>query len=129
MADETGEALFIDNCSGCHQLAGAGQAGLAPPLADPALWTGLGPRSTDYLAGVMMGGLTGTITAGGQKFIGLAMPPQDWMTDAELQAVADYVLNDLNGLGLTMPAETLAALREAKPSHADLRALRKEAIP
>lgn len=129
MAGEAGETLFVDSCSGCHQLAGAGQAGLAPPLTDKALWTGLGPRGTDYIAGVMMGGLTGTITAAGQKYIGLAMPPQDWMTDEEMQAVADYVLNDLNGLGLDIPVETFAALRQAPPSHSALRALRKEAIP
>ncbi|WP_288430916.1 cytochrome c [uncultured Stenotrophomonas sp.] len=128
MADETGKALFVDNCSGCHQLEGAGQAGLAPPLTDTALWSGLGPLSSDYIAGVMIGGLTGTITAGGQKFIGLAMPPQDWMTDEELKAVADYVLHDLNGLALEVSDETLAAARQSPPSHADLRAIRKEAI-
>ena len=129
MADETGETLFVDNCSGCHQLAGAGQAGLAPPLTDKALWSGLGPRSTDYIAGVMLGGLTGTIIAGGQKYVGLAMPPQDWMTDAELQAVADYVLNDLNNQGIDIPGQTFAELRQSPPAHSDLRALRKEAMP
>nr|WP_295887436.1 cytochrome c [uncultured Devosia sp.] len=126
-ADDAGRTLFEDNCSGCHQVGGTGQSGLAPPLVDKSLWTGLGPRSTEYLAGVMIGGFTGTIVAGGERFIGLAMPPQDWMTDAELQAVADYVLNDLNGLGLDIPADTFVTLRQAPPSHGDLRAIRKEA--
>lgn len=106
-----------------------GEAGLAPPLVDKLLWSGLGDRSADYLAGVLIGGMSGTITAGGQKFIGLAMPPQDWMTDAELQAVADYVLNDLNGIGVPISGDIFAGARKAPPSHADLRTLRKKAIP
>ncbi|WP_338720968.1 cytochrome c [Devosia sp. XK-2] len=129
MADDTGQALFIDNCSGCHQLGGVGQPGLAPPLIDGPLWENLGPRSPDYLAGVLVGGLTGTISAGGQTFIGLAMPPQDWMTDAEMQAVADYVLNELNGLDADLTLDTFAAARAAPLSHAELRAQRKEASP
>lgn len=129
LADESGRVLYEDNCSGCHQRGGTGQSGLAPPLVDKALWDGLGQESTHYMAGVLFGGLTGTIVAGGERFIGLAMPPQDWMTDAEMQAVADYVLNELNGLGLEVSGDTFAALRPSPPSHSDLRAQRKQAIP
>lgn len=129
LADDAGEQLFVDTCSGCHQLGGIGQPGLAPPLLDTPLWDGLGDQAPDYLAGIMVSGLTGTITAGGQKFIGLAMPPHDWMSDEEMLAVAAYVLQDLNGLSVALSPETLAAVRAAPPSHADLRALRKEAIP
>ena len=128
-ADETGRTLFDANCSSCHQVGGTGQSGLAPPLVDKPLWDGLGPQSPEYLAGILIGGFSGTIVAGGERFIGLAMPPQDWMTDEELLSVANYVLNDLNGLGIDMPAETIAAQRLARPSHADLRAIRKQAIP
>lgn len=128
-ADDAGRALFEANCSGCHQLQGVGQPGLAPPLVDKALWSGLGPRSADYLTGVLLGGLTGTITAGGERFVGLAMPPQDWMADEELAAVADYVLNDLNGLDLDIPPDLVAATRQQPPSHTELRAIRKAALP
>lgn len=128
-ADDAGRVLYEDNCSSCHQLGGTGQSGLAPPLVDKTLWVALGEQSTNYLAGVLFGGLTGTIVAGGERFIGLAMPPQDWMTDEEMRAVADYVLNDLNGLSLEISRETFAALRPSPPSHSDLRAQRKQAIP
>ena len=57
------------------------------------------------------------------------MPPQDWMTDTELLSVSDYVLNELNGLGIEISADTIAQQRLARPSHADLRALRKQAMP
>ena len=129
LADETGRTLFDENCSSCHQAGGTGQSGLAPPLVDRPLWTGLGPQSTEYLAGILIGGFSGTIVAGGERFIGLAMPPQDWMTDAELLSVSDYVLNELNGLGIEISADAIARQRLARPSHADLRALRKQAMP
>ena len=128
-AGEAGEQLFIDSCSGCHQLGGVGEPGLAPPLVDPALWTGLGDKAPQYLVGIMMGGLTGKITALGQDYIGLAMPPQDWMSDAEMQAVADYVLGDLNGLAARATPELIATTRTAPPAHTQSRALRKEALP
>lgn len=128
-ADEAGEQLYVDSCSGCHQLGGVGQPALAPPLVDPALWAGLGQRSPEYLVGVMLGGLTGKITAVGQDYIGLAMPPQDWMTDEEMVAVAAYVLNDINGLEMTVTPELIAVARAAPPSHQVLRAMRKEALP
>lgn len=128
-ADETGSALFEANCSGCHQAGGVGMSGLAPPLVDPALWQGLGAKAPDYLAGILVGGLTGTITVNGERFIGLAMPPQDYMSDAEMLAVSHYVLNDLNGLDLSVSVEAIVARRADRPSHADLRAIRKEAIP
>ncbi|WP_224701171.1 c-type cytochrome [Devosia aquimaris] len=127
-ADEVGEQLFVDSCSGCHQLGGIGQPGLAPPLVDPALWNGLGDKAPDYLLGVVFGGLTGKISAQGQDYIGLAMPPQDWMSDEEVEAVARYVLQDLNGIDLAPTAAQIAATRASHPSHQALRAQRKEAL-
>jgi mono/diheme cytochrome c family protein len=127
-ADEVGERLFVDSCSGCHQLGGTGQPGLAPPLTDPALWTGLGDKAPAYLVGIMFGGLTGKIRAMGQDYIGVAMPPQDWMSDEEMQAVAVYVLQDLNGLDMPPSLGMIAATRNARPTHQALRAVRKEAV-
>ncbi len=128
MASGTGEALFADRCSGCHQPGGVGQSGLAPPLVNKALWSRLGPRSTDYLAGVLVGGFSGTITANGERFIGLAMPPQNWMSDEDMKAIADYILNDLNGVGVDISVGAFVAKRQAPPPHPALRALREEAM-
>jgi mono/diheme cytochrome c family protein len=127
-AEEVGEQLFVDSCSGCHQVGGVGQPGLAPPLVDPALWSGLGEKAPDYLVGVIFGGLTGKISAMGQDYLGVAMPPQDWMSDAEIEAVARYVLHDLNGQDMAATPEMIAATRADRPSHQSLRATRKEAL-
>ncbi|MGV8955334.1 MAG: c-type cytochrome [Cypionkella sp.] len=129
MADDTGSALFDENCSGCHQAGGMGQPGLAPPLVDETLWSGLGEHGARYIGGVLLGGLTGTITVDGQAYIGLAMPPQSWMTDEEMAAVTDYVLNDLNGSNIPVTADLFASLRAAPPAHGELRAMRKQAAP
>lgn len=128
-AEEAGELLFNDNCSGCHQLGGVGSPGLAPPLVDGELWGALGDKAERYFAGVLIGGLSGTIAADGNTYTGLAMPSQAWMSDDEMLAVADYVLNDLNGLDLTISPELFAGTREAPLTHAELRSLRKGLLP
>ena len=120
-----GMQLFADYCGACHMPDGSGQPGLAPPLVDPALWERLGGSAPNYVGGVILGGLTGTIEAAGQTYIGLAMPPHDFLADDEVIAIADYVLTGLNETGQSLEAETLTALRGDKPSHAALRDMRK----
>lgn len=128
-ADELGRTLYEDICSGCHQVGGTGQIGLAPPLASPELWTAMGDRAETYLAGVVMGGLSGTIVSYGETYTGLAMPPHGWLSDEEALAIADYVLNDLNGLDVQIALAPIAEARDAPPSHTTLRAMRKEVLP
>lgn len=127
-AAEAGKTLFNDNCSGCHQLGGIGSPGLAPPLVDPALWSGLGDEAPAYIASVLAGGLSGTITANGETYRGLAMPSHSWMTDEEMSEVANYVLGDLNGLDRKFTPEDAATARLDARSHRDLIAQRKAAL-
>lgn len=122
---EDGKAVFEQVCAACHQAGGVGAPGLAPPLVDPALWSRLGDKAPRYLAGVLLGGLSGTIEAGGEKYIGLVMPPQDGLDDAALAAVGSYVLKDLAGTGHALTPALLAEVRAAVPSHGALRTLRK----
>jgi mono/diheme cytochrome c family protein len=118
---EASETLFNDACAACHQTGGAGNPGVAPPLNDAILWQRLGDRAPAYLAGVMISGLTGTIDAGGQMFAGLAMPSQAAMPDDDLAAIGTYVLSTLNNTGFKLDPTTVAAIRQAPPSHAALR--------
>ena len=122
---EDGAALFEASCSACHQSGGIGTPGIAPPLNDPALWQRLGAKAPDYVAGVMISGLSGTITAGGQMYAGLIMPPHASISDADLAAIGTYILSTVNATGLALDAAHLEGARQAKPSHADLRKLRK----
>ncbi len=122
---EDGSALFEVSCSACHQSGGIGNPGIAPPLNDPALWQRLGARAPDYVAGVMVSGMSGTITAGGQMYAGLIMPSHASISDADLAAIGTYILSTVNATGLALDTAHLEAARQAKPSHADLRKLRK----
>lgn len=123
-----GAALFDDTCAACHQSGGIGQPGLAPPLADGPLWTGLGAEAPTYFGSVVIGGLTGRITAAGVSYIGLAMPLHDWLEDDEILDIGAYVLGELNGIDPGLTPDTLASLRETPLDAAGLHALRKEAL-
>jgi|APFEC2959095171_1045051.scaffolds.fasta_scaffold01350_2 mono/diheme cytochrome c family protein len=120
-----GEAIFNDICSACHQPDGSGQPGLAPPLVDAALWSRLGGKAPGYVVGVVLAGLTGTIEAAGQSYIGLVMPTHDFMSDEEIAAVTNYVLQDLNQVGTPIDATTVGDVRAAVPTHKQLRDIRK----
>jgi len=121
-----GESLFNGVCAACHQLHGAGSPGLAPPLANKGLWSGLGASAPSYLQGVMLAGMSGAIEVDGQKYLGLIMPPQDRMTDAELAAIGNYILGTLNGVGgASLTEASVGRVRAAPPSHAALREIRK----
>lgn len=124
-----GTAVFESVCAACHQSGGTGTPGLAPPLVDPALWQRLGDKAPDYIANVVIGGLTGTITAGGQGYYGLAMPSQAHLSDEELLAAANHVLQDLAGTKLAVTPEMIAAARAAPLGHKALIALRKGGTP
>jgi mono/diheme cytochrome c family protein len=122
-----GETLFNESCAACHQRGGVGSEGLAPPLVDKMLWDRLGSAASEYIQGVMLAGLSGSIEVAGQQYVGLVMPPQARMTDDELAAIGRYVLSTLNAVrNPTLTAATVAALRAAPPTHAVLREMRKK---
>lgn len=124
-----GAALFDKTCSACHQKAGVGAPGLAPPLAHPELFATLGDEAPTYLGGVLLSGMTGRLSAKGMDYIGLVMPAHGWLSDAEALAISDYVLQELNAVDPRLTPERLAALRAAPPDHAALVALRRKAMP
>lgn len=124
-----GAELFDKICAACHQKAGAGAPGLAPPLADRALFASLGEEAPTYLGGVLLSGLTGRISANGMEYVGLVMPSHAGLTDAEVLAITGYVLGDLNGVSPRLAPAKLAALREAPPDHAALFKMRERAAP
>ncbi|AJE48049.1 Cytochrome C oxidase, cbb3-type, subunit III [Celeribacter indicus] len=121
---EDGEALFEIHCAACHNTGGTGNPGLAPPLDRPAFWQGLGEAAPEYLAGVMVSGLNGTLVVEGQTYAGLIMPPVAGTTDEELAEIGTWVLGTLGETGSALGVEEIAAARETRPSHADLRAMR-----
>jgi mono/diheme cytochrome c family protein len=101
-AEGGGADLFHNVCAACHQPDAKGAIGAAayPPLAaDTKL------ASTDFLLGVVLGGLRG-------------MPPVgDMMSDEQVADVVTYVRTHFgNSYGPVSAAEVATARRRANPA-------------
>lgn len=121
---KTGQELFTANCSGCHGANANGIEGLAPSLHNPELWTKLGAHRDDYIAGVITGGMSGKIESLGKTYQGFAMPPQSFLSSADLVQITHYIIDDVNQLN-GGPTETLIEQYKQKPlTHGELHKLR-----
>lgn len=124
-ASPDGAALYVTKCGACHGAEGQGVPGFAPQLAGrDAFWAALGDDAPTYLAGVMVAGLAGRITAAGQTFAGQTMPPQNPLSEAEITAIGDFVLAELAATALTLDPAIVAAARADRPAHSALLAMR-----
>ncbi len=80
-----GSKVYAENCATCHGAAGLGQPGYYPPLAgNPDLARDALPIV------VVLNGLSGPIEVGGRAFDN-SMPPLDYLSNAEIAAVVDFV--------------------------------------
>ena len=85
-----GEALYVANCASCHQLDGSGIAGAFPPLAGHVPRLLAAPQGRDYLAAVVLNGLTGVVTVAGSSYDGV-MPARPDLGDQQLASILNYV--------------------------------------
>ena len=125
---QDGKAVYDSHCAACHQPDGAGALGLAPPLAGT-----LGKRMAvaegrKYLPGIVISGLAGKMESKGVIYEGL-MPSWQQLSDGELAAVLNHVLNTFNAAELPagfkpIEADELAAVRAKKPTAKELRGWR-----
>ncbi len=84
-----GEALYFDNCTGCHLDNGAGIANVFPPLAHSAAVQANDPSTV--LQSIVDGG---QVVATKDKPTGLAMPSFGWkLSDSEIADLATYIRN------------------------------------
>jgi mono/diheme cytochrome c family protein len=110
---DDGRQLYEANCAICHMADGSGSPGVAPPLRTD-IWKRLDDRAPFYLAGVMLSGLVAVPLDGVRYYA--AMPPWPQLTDAELAAIGNYVLQGLNGEALQVDLATVKQARDASPS-------------
>lgn len=125
LAEPTGAQLFEKHCAACHGQGGVGIEGIAPPLSNPDLWSLLGEKGDTYIAGVMTGGMSGTLKVAGVDYRGLVMPAQSQLDSETLASIAAYVVKTLNGGVASPTANTIESLKTAPMSHQQLRLLRK----
>ncbi len=124
-----GETVFNDTCIACHQEDGGGKPGEFPPLAgNPDIFL-----SADFPAYVILGGIEGEMSVKGQAFDN-AMPPFDFLGDAEIAAVIAYIRGtwdnaSLRPHGMNDPDDAaIAAVREKAMSSADVASFRRSLL-
>jgi mono/diheme cytochrome c family protein len=87
---QTGEMIFNDICSGCHQVGTTGVPGEYPRLAGRANKIAADPKGRVFLTQLVLTGMSGAITVDGNHILGL-MPNFDAMSDEDLAAALNYV--------------------------------------
>jgi cytochrome c oxidase subunit II len=120
-----GAAVYAANCASCHGPAGAGIAGVFPPVAVHA--AELAAASRPYLVDVLLYGLQGPIEVRGTNYNGV-MPAFGHLGDEQLAAVLDHIIS-LGGPEVApFTADEVAAERGRGLSSADVLQARREAI-
>lgn len=106
-----GAALFLVNCSACHQATGEGIKGIFPPLAH-----------SDYLLAdkersirIALQGTSGPIVVNGVEFQGV-MPAPAPMEDQQVADVLTYVRSAWGNTGDAVSAAEVKAVRTALAS-------------
>lgn len=82
-----GQALYVANCSACHQATGKGVPGAFPPLDGSPYVTG---DNVERLAAIMIYGLMGEIKVLGATYNNV-MLPLGHLKNEELAAIASYI--------------------------------------
>ena len=94
-----GAKVYAEHCAACHDVAGNGITGFAPALAGPAAARIKAPGGREYVAQVVVNGITGGFELGGQRQLGV-MPSFATVSDADLAAALNQVLVGFNAAAL-----------------------------
>ncbi len=123
-----GEAVYVANCSSCHQATGEGIAGAFPSLVGhvPLLYN----ADREYLVNLQLYGLQGEIEVLGETYNGV-MPAWTQLSDDDIANVLNYVStaweNEAQLQGFQpYTAADIAPLRDAGLTAQDVYALRQE---
>ncbi len=83
-----GKTAYEIHCRACHQSDGTGLRGAFPPLAGNPNITG----DPAYVASTILSGKSGRIAVNDVTYDGV-MPPMSYLSDTEITAIVNYVLN------------------------------------
>lgn len=107
-----GQAVFGRTCVTCHQANGQGLAGAFPPLARSPYVSGEKAK----LIRLVLNGLSGPVTVGGQRFNGVMPPWKGQLSDAEVAAVLTYVRSSFGNTAGAVSAPEVQQERAATAS-------------
>jgi mono/diheme cytochrome c family protein len=103
-----GEALYFDNCTGCHMENGEGLAQAFPPLKGSSAVQATLP---DTVIHVVLAGAKMAATPG--KPTGFAMPAFDWkLDDKEVVDLVNYIRNAWGNHASLTSADTVSKVRK-----------------
>ena len=108
-AGTDGKAAYEANCAACHQPDGRGLTGAFPPLAASDWLHGKTPAD---VVTTVLEGLEGEIVVNNVTYNSL-MPAQSHISDADIAAIATYVMNQWDNPGGSLAGEEVAAQRAA----------------
>lgn len=108
-----GEALYVDQCMGCHMADGEGQPDAFPPLANTS--SVQAPNAQTLIQVV----LAGDHMADPPSLpTGLAMPAFGWkLGDQQIADVLTYIRNSWGNRAPAVRAQTVADMRESVHEH------------
>jgi mono/diheme cytochrome c family protein len=102
-----GEALYFDNCTGCHMENGEGLAQTFPPLKGSSA---IQAKTPDTVIHVVLAGAKIAATKG--KPTGFAMPAFDWkLDDKEVADLVNYIRNAWGNHASLTSADTVSKVR------------------
>ncbi len=104
---ESGKEVYNRTCLACHQTDGSGVPATFPPLAGTKKVLG----SKDTLITVLLKGMSGEVEVKGETYNG-TMPPQDYLSDAELASVLTYVRNNFGNSASAVTKEEVKSIRD-----------------
>lgn len=114
MPARQGGGIYATHCIACHQPAGQGAPGVAPPLAGNVARYASSPEGRSFLVRVPLVGMVGTITVDGVRYVGNNMPSFAALSDHDIASVVGYVLRDFNGISdiSWLTPEFVASIRQ-----------------
>jgi nitrite reductase (NO-forming) len=104
---EKGKRVFMQHCAMCHQLDGKGLPTVFPPLAQSDYLMADKKRSI----GIVLRGLSGSITVNGQTYDGV-MPPQVMLNDEQVAHVLTFIRNSWGNTGDAVTVEEVQQVRD-----------------
>jgi mono/diheme cytochrome c family protein len=120
-------ALYASHCIACHQPEGEGTIGIAPAVAGTLAKRAATPEGRDFLAQILITGMSGPITSQGQRYSG-NMPSFAIAPDTDLAAALNYVLETFNASPVRLTAENFAAARARPATPAEVRKTRERLV-
>lgn len=109
-AAKEGMAIFLAQCSPCHQADGNGVSGQFPPLAGSEWVNAEGPNR---IIRIVLNGLKGPIKVKGMEFNAEMNGFRDALDDKQIASILTYIRNSWGNKGSVVTPAEVAAIRTA----------------